>query len=746
MGRRVVIIAALLASFLGYEAYANVYASNIRIAPASGAVAKITFALNDSASVVNVVFKPAAGGAAVRTIVLSDIPFPGDTSVVWDGKTDGGAAAPGGMYYVDIEARQLGGVSTWTQAWENEVYGDHITTGLSCRDVEVNTIPTDRNFGFIDMTESTNWYMYSRMLKATAFGNFVTVYDTAAGPYTNTDPWYMTQTRDGKIYTTLATKAQIRIYNDVQLVDSFTVEAPAGLPGFSPTGIAVASNGTIYVGGDRYIYRLTRAGGVTTIVGVDSFPSIRYFRDLAFDDGGSLYATGGVSASGYKTVYKLGSSPAAPVLALIDSVAAPDYATHLAIFPGTDLQSNSDDIYYVRARGTTGGVFQINWTAHTLTQLFQPATKTSPYHSIATDIVGNVYYANPSGEWVRMYAPPTGPNSYTTRAIDQVTIPGGGPTPVPISEARKDLNGDFVPDHKVLGDTLLVYGVITTPNFNGTSSTSYYMQDATAGVNLYKSASGSPAALSFDLGDSIMVIGKIDQYNGLTELVPLAKDTTKIKVVKKGATLPTPVKLSVAQYIANGEQYESMLIELDSLRKASTSPAWPGSGLDANLVYTSFNKADTVTIRFDKDTDVPGHAEPSTVVSFTGVATQFIRATPPAGGYQLTTRFWATDVKGVTVGVQELPKPVPEAYYLKGNYPNPFNPTTTVEFGVPRDGMVQIAVYNVLGQQVEQLANEYLRAGAHRVVFDARSLVTGTYFCVMKADGRMFTQKMLLVK
>ena len=743
MGRRVLIIAALLASFLSYEVYANVYASNIRIAPASGAIAKVTFALNDSASVVRVMFKPAAGGAAVRTIVLSDIPFPGDTSVVWDGKTDGGAAAPGGRYYVDIEARQLGGVSTWTQAWENEVYGDHITTGLSCRDVEVNSFPADRNFGFIYMTESTNSYMYNRMLKATAFGNLAAVYDTAAVPFvTNTDPWYMTQTRDGKIYTTLATKAQIRIYNDVQLVDSFTVQAPAGLPAFSPKGIAVDSNKTIYVTSDNYIYRLTRSGGTTTIVRVDSFPSINFFRDIIIDDGGLFYVTGGVGTT-YKNVYKLTQGPASAAFNVVDSVVgAVNNVAYLTIYHGANWNSNADDIMY--ARVVANGVYQISWTAHTFTQIIlPPSASTSVYHSIATDIVGNVYYANPSGEWVRMYAPPTGPNSYTTRAIDQVTIPGGGPTPVPISEARKDLNGDFVPDHKVLGDTLLVYGVITTPNFNGTSSTSYYMQDATAGVNIYKS--GSPG-LVFDLGDSIMVIGKIDQYNGLTELVPLAKDTTKIKVVKKGAKLPTPVKLSVAQYIANGEQYESMLIELDSLRKASTSPAWPGSGLDANLIYTSFNKADTVTIRFDKDTDVPGHAEPSTVVSFTGVATQFISATPPAGGYQLTTRFWATDVKGVTVGVQELPKPVPEAYYLKGNYPNPFNPTTTVEFGVPRDGMVQIAVYNVLGQQVEQLANEYLRAGAHRVVFDARSLVTGTYFCVMKADGRMFTQKMLLVK
>lgn len=88
---------------------------------------------------------------------------------------------------------------------------------------------------------------------------------------------------------------------------------------------------------------------------------------------------------------------------------------------------------------------------------------------------------------------------------------------------------------------------------------------------------------------------------------------------------------------------------------------------------------------------------------------------------------------------------------LLGNYPNPFNPTTTIAFNLKERGPVRIDVYNILGQRVTTLLNGELPSGSHRVVWNgqdssSRGVASGVYFFKMQAGKYTSTKKMIMMK
>ena len=89
---------------------------------------------------------------------------------------------------------------------------------------------------------------------------------------------------------------------------------------------------------------------------------------------------------------------------------------------------------------------------------------------------------------------------------------------------------------------------------------------------------------------------------------------------------------------------------------------------------------------------------------------------------------------------------VPRRFALEQNYPNPFNPATKIRYDVPNQSQVRIAIYDVLGRQVQVLVNEELSAGSHTVEFDATRLASGVYIYRMEAGSFVQTRKMMLVK
>jgi hypothetical protein len=98
----------------------------------------------------------------------------------------------------------------------------------------------------------------------------------------------------------------------------------------------------------------------------------------------------------------------------------------------------------------------------------------------------------------------------------------------------------------------------------------------------------------------------------------------------------------------------------------------------------------------------------------------------------------------------ELPKVdagVSNAFQLCGNYPNPFNPSTKMQFSVPQDGYASLKVYNMLGQEVATLFSGNAIAGHYiPVTFNASRFASGIYFARLQYNGKSLVQRMLLTK
>jgi hypothetical protein len=83
---------------------------------------------------------------------------------------------------------------------------------------------------------------------------------------------------------------------------------------------------------------------------------------------------------------------------------------------------------------------------------------------------------------------------------------------------------------------------------------------------------------------------------------------------------------------------------------------------------------------------------------------------------------------------------------LLGCYPNPFNPTTKICYGLPHKSQVSLVVYNTLGQQIAQIVNGEQEPGYHDVRFDASGLSSGVYFYRLQAGTYVETRKLLLLR
>ncbi len=103
------------------------------------------------------------------------------------------------------------------------------------------------------------------------------------------------------------------------------------------------------------------------------------------------------------------------------------------------------------------------------------------------------------------------------------------------------------------------------------------------------------------------------------------------------------------------------------------------------------------------------------------------------------------DQDGV-LGVNDNETYLPGEYYLANNYPNPFNPTTTIEYSTPVTGQVKLTIYNILGEQVGHLVNEIQPAGDHSVTFDASGIASGMYFYQLEGSNFLKSKKMILLK
>lgn len=100
-----------------------------------------------------------------------------------------------------------------------------------------------------------------------------------------------------------------------------------------------------------------------------------------------------------------------------------------------------------------------------------------------------------------------------------------------------------------------------------------------------------------------------------------------------------------------------------------------------------------------------------------------------------------------------LSKQIPNKFELSQNFPNPFNPTTTIKFSISQEVQVNLTIYNILSEKVKDLKNEVLKPGYYEVNFDASALASGVYFYRIKATPTggqagdfVQSKKMILLK
>jgi len=236
---------------------------------------------------------------------------------------------------------------------------------------------------------------------------------------------------------------------------------------------------------------------------------------------------------------------------------------------------------------------------------------------------------------VRYYTTNGGPGGSESDYIGldyfEVISASGGPTVITIAEAIEDLNMDYVPDR--LGQIVTVEGVVFSPNYQS-SNNSFYIDDGTAGTDIFMYG---PPVFTWAYGDMLQITGEVDQYNGMTEIIPA--DSSGWVFISSGNPAPNPILLTLAEYKANAEMYEGSLVGFVSLTLVGGT--WPAAGSSANLDLS--DGADTVTFRIDSDTDISGQPEPTWPRDVIGIGSQFDSSTPPDGGYQIFPRYYATD-------------------------------------------------------------------------------------------------------
>jgi hypothetical protein len=274
------------------------------------------------------------------------------------------------------------------------------------------------------------------------------------------------------------------------------------------------------------------------------------------------------------------------------------------------------------------------------------------------------------------------------------------------------------------------------------------IQDETGAITILQpSGNFFNEVQTFDIqmGDFIRVQGSISEIGFLK--VINGTDLTGYQRLSRLNLLPIPVKVSLSEIANNGEQYESRLITLDNLTIESGGDNTFHEAKTYQVTDTSDN-SNTVVIRIGNsaDTFTAGMVFIGTSVTFEGVLSQS-SVSDSLGGYQLTPVL-PSDLRHVPTGVSDPIKA--NQYSLSGNYPNPFNSSTRIQYTLGIADFVSLKVFDVLGQDVATLVNGFQDAGTYTVPFSVagNTLSSGSsvYFYRLEVGPSGSTKKMILVK
>ena len=197
-----------------------------------------------------------------------------------------------------------------------------------------------------------------------------------------------------------------------------------------------------------------------------------------------------------------------------------------------------------------------------------------------------------------------------------------------------------------------------------------------------------------------------------------------------------PVTSSNAMQLLSNEVDDYVKVMAYSTNRAQTA----GDGEEGTLYYITFKAAN-------------GHASLPATISFwlddvslpgTSLAPDLLDV---SCGYPDSDNPIVFNTSEMGIGEETLPT----QFSLAQNYPNPINPTTRISFDLPEQAHATMVIYNLLGQQVKVLANDFMNAGRHLIDWNGldthgNSVASGVYFYELRAGNFVSKKKMLLLR
>ena len=270
------------------------------------------------------------------------------------------------------------------------------------------------------------------------------------------------------------------------------------------------------------------------------------------------------------------------------------------------------------------------------------------------------------------------------------------------------------------GQIVTIQGIVTIGSgvLDDDDTRAYIQDESGRGLNLFDYDLMS----DIDRGDELIVVGYVEQYFTTLELVNFVYNE-----LSSDNPLPSPIIVTTSE--ANSSAYEGTLI---SYQGEITSNESVSDGLATKL------KIDDLTfVQIWSTTGIPTDGyQVGTSWMFTGVGSQYM------DDYQLLVGY-VEDIS--TLGLDEG-NIVVDKFALSPIYPNPFNPSATVDFTLNVDGDIQLIVFDVKGRVVEKLKSSMLSAGEHRVIWNANPHPSGLYFIRLDNGSQQLVQKVMYLK
>jgi hypothetical protein len=220
-----------------------------------------------------------------------------------------------------------------------------------------------------------------------------------------------------------------------------------------------------------------------------------------------------------------------------------------------------------------------------------------------------------------------------------------------------------------------------------------------------------------------------------------------------GKSLPAPVVKQTGNFAfgtTNGnpiaEQWEGMLVRFNNVTVTDVYPTFSDQ-----REYLVTDGSGNVLVRIDgKNTYSNISADTSVGKTIIKVGDKFSYIQGVMwydfNRYKLVPR-GNSDFGTRITSIEEDPRAfVPKEFALYQNYPNPFNPSTTISYNLPSQGNVTLRVFNMLGQKVKELVNQFQTAGHYTLRFDAAGLPSGVYLYRLVTESGAITKKMLMLK